>query len=82
MAVLQIKIEKAKSQPTADAVVASDIVDMARISGAAVHQLRKGRGKVIFGCKGARKVSESTKDNYAVEALENFYRKVSTSNVQ
>ena len=70
-AVLQIKIDKAKSQPTADegadAVVASDILDMARISGAALHQLRKGREKIIFGRKGARKVSESTKDNYAQE---------------
>ena len=68
---LQIKIDKAKSQPTADegadAVVASDIVDMARISGAALQQLRKGREKIIFGQKGERKVSESTKENYAQE---------------
>ena len=69
--VLQIKIDRAKSQPTADegadTVVASDIVDLVRNSGAALHQLRKGREKIIFGRKGARKVSESTKDNYAQE---------------
>ena len=69
--VLQIKIDKAKSQSISDesqdAVVASDIVDVARISGAALHQLRKGREKVIFGRKGARKLSESTKENYAKE---------------
>ena len=42
-------------------------VDVARISGAALHQLRKGREKVLFGRKGARKLSESTKENYAKE---------------
>ena len=66
--VLQIKIDKAKSQSISDegqdAVVASDV---ARISGAALHQLRKGREKVIFGRKGARNLSESTKENYAKE---------------
>ena len=69
--VLQIKIDKAKSQSISDegqdAVVASDIVDVARISDAALHQLRRGREKVIFGRKGARKLSESRKENYAKE---------------
>ena len=66
-----LKIDKAKSQSISDegqdAVVASDIVDVARISGAALHQLRKGREKVSFRRKGARKLSESTKENYAKE---------------
>lgn len=63
----KLRLTKRKANQFQDAVVASDIVDVARISGAALHQLRKGREKVIFGRKGARKLSESTKENYAKE---------------
>ena len=61
------KANQLHADEDAGAVVVSDIVDMARISGAALHQLRKGREKIIFGRKGARKASESTKKNYAEE---------------
>ena len=73
-AVMQIKIDidKEKTQPTAskgaDTVVDSEFVDVARVSGAALHKLRKGREKIVKGRKGARKVSDATKDNYAAEA--------------
>jgi len=67
-AVLQNKIDSAVNQPItsegADTVVDSDIVDVARVSGAALYRLRKGKEKIINGKKGAKKVSETTKDNY------------------
>ena len=72
-AVMQIKtdIDKQKTHTIAsegaDTVVDSDFVDVARVSGAALHKLRKGREKIVNGQKGARKVSEATKDNYAAE---------------
>ena len=40
---------------------------VARVSGAALHKLRKGREKIVNGRKGARRVSEATKDNFEVE---------------
>ena len=72
-AVMQIKIDsdKRKTQTNAsegaDTVVDSDFVDVARVSGAALHKLRKGREKIVNGRKGARRVSEATKENYAAE---------------
>ena len=72
-AVMQIKIDiyKQKTQPIAsegaDTVVDSDFVDVARVSGAALHKLRKGREKIFNGRKGARRVSEATRHNYAAE---------------
>jgi len=72
-AVMQIKIDVDKQKTHtiasegADTVVDSDFVDVARVSGAALHKLRKGREKIVNGRKGVRKVSEATKDNYAAE---------------
>ena len=72
-AVMQIKIDiyKQKTQPIAsegaDTVVDSDFVDVARVSGAALHTLWKGREKIVNGRKGARRVSEATRHNYAAE---------------
>ena len=68
---IKIDIDKQKTHTIAsegaDTVVDSDFVDVARVSGAALHKLRKGREKIVNGRKGARKVSEATKDNYAAE---------------
>lgn len=68
---IKIDVDKQKTQPIAsegaDTVVDSDFVDVARVSGAALHKLRKGREKIVNGRKGARKVSEAKKDNYAAE---------------
>ena len=72
-AVMQIKIDIDKQKTHtiasegADTVVDSDFVDVARVSGAALHKLWKGREKIVNGRKGVRKVFEATKDNYAAE---------------
>ena len=50
-------------------VVDSDFVDVARVSGAALHELRRGKEKIIQGRKGAKKVSEATKGCYATEVI-------------
>lgn len=55
------------SEAADSAVVDSDFVDVARVSGAALHKLKKGKEKIIRGRKGAKKVSEATKKNYVTE---------------
>ena len=72
-AVMQIKIDIDNGKPKqlqvkARTLVDSDFVDVARVSGAALHKLRKGRENIVNGRKGARRVSEATKlENYAAE---------------